>query len=73
MLADHPEAVGAFGKFKEGKIECRLASGDRLDVLFTNDKTRLAAEVKTSDAPSDEVQRGVFQCVKYRAILPPPC
>jgi hypothetical protein len=68
-LADHPDAVSTFGEFKKGEPECWLASGDRLDVLFTNARTRLAAEVKTSDAPNEEVQRGIYQCVKYRATL----
>lgn len=68
-LATQPDAVSSFGKFKEGKIEYCLASGDRLDVLFVNAKTRLAAEVKTNEASEDELQRGVYQCVKYRATL----
>ncbi len=68
-LAAHPDALSAFGKFDKGNTECVIASGDRLDVLFTNAGMRLAAEVKTSEAPDDEVQRGVYQCVKYRAIL----
>jgi hypothetical protein len=68
-LAKNPVAVNSFGKFKEGEIEFCLASGDRLDVLFTNAKTRVAAEVKTSEASEDELQRGVYQCVKYRATL----
>jgi hypothetical protein len=68
-LAGHPETVGSLGKFGLGETECGLASGDRLDVLFTNSTTRLAAEVKTSEASDDEVQRGVYQCVKYRATL----
>jgi hypothetical protein len=68
-LANHPDTISSFAKFKKGKTERVLASGDRLDVLFTNANTRLAAEVKTSEASDDEVQRGVFQCVKYRATL----
>ncbi|WP_315834443.1 hypothetical protein [Bradyrhizobium prioriisuperbiae] len=68
-VVNHPDAVSSFGKFGKGKSECWLASGDRLDVLFTNAKTRLAVEVKTSEASDDEVQRGIFQCVKYRATL----
>jgi hypothetical protein len=68
-IAGHPDAVSTFGKFQKGAPECGLASGDRLDVLFTNSRTRLAVEVKTSEASDDEIQRGIYQCVKYRATL----
>jgi hypothetical protein len=46
-----------------------LSSGDRLDVLFVNAQMRLAVEVKTRGAPAAEIQRGIYQCVKYRATL----
>ncbi|MDQ1109307.1 hypothetical protein QE424_002466 [Stenotrophomonas rhizophila] len=32
-------------------------------------KQRLAVEVKTSTCSEDDLMRGVYQCVKYRAIL----
>lgn len=36
---------------------------------MSNGKQRLAVEVKTSRCSEDELQRGVYQAVKYRAVL----
>lgn len=68
-VKDHPEELADFGVFRDGKNEELLSSGDRLDVLFDNGKQRLAVEVKTSRCSEDELQRGVYQAVKYRAVL----
>lgn len=68
-VADHPEQFIAFGAFGKGKCERDLSSGDRLDVHFDNGSKSLAVEVKAAAASVSEVQRGVYQCVKYRAVL----
>jgi len=68
-VADHPEQFMAFGAFGKGECERNLSSGDRLDVHFDNGSKSLAVEVKTATASDSEVQRGVYQCVKYRAVL----
>ena len=52
-----------------GKTEAPLYSGDRVDVLFADGRRRIAVEVKASGAPPSELVRGVFQCVKYAAVL----
>ncbi|HYF78499.1 MAG TPA: hypothetical protein VD973_15280 [Symbiobacteriaceae bacterium] len=67
--AAHPEIFAEFGRFKKGKMEVMLQSGDELDVCFTGTDMILAVEVKAANAPECEVRRGVFQCVKYRAVL----
>ncbi|WDL17324.1 MULTISPECIES: hypothetical protein [Xanthomonas] len=68
-VREHLEELADFGTFEPGRNEAVLSSGDRLDVLFENGKQRLAVEVKTSKCSEDELMRGVYQCVKYRAIL----
>lgn len=68
-VREHPEELENFGQFEPGKNEAVLSSGDRLDVLFANGRQRLAVEVKTSKCSEDELMRGVYQCVKYRAIV----
>ena len=68
-VAAHPEEFEDYGDFEAGKNEEILSSGDRLDVLFDNGKQRVAVEVKTSRCSEDELKRGVFQAVKYRAVL----
>lgn len=65
----HPKWFKAFGRFEVGKGEYPLSSGDRLDAYLDNGKQRLAIEVKPSHASDDELMRGVYQCVKYRAVL----
>jgi hypothetical protein len=68
-VREHPEELSHFGEFQPGRNEAVLSSGDRLDVLFDNGKQRLAVEVKTTTCSEDELMRGVYQCVKNRAIL----
>ena len=38
-----------------------------MDVYFN--RAAVGVEVKTADAGFDEIHRGIFQCVKYRAVL----
>ncbi len=68
-IADNPQVLRDFGTFGSGEVEHTLSSGDRLDAFFSNGKMRLAAEVKTKGSEPAEVERGVFQCIKYRATL----
>lgn len=65
----NPNWLKEFGSFLGGESEKRLSSGDRLDAYFDNGKRRLAVEVKASHASDDELMRGVYQCIKYRAVL----
>ena len=47
-----------------------LLSGDRLDVYFVqSDGTKIAVEVKSRVSPDDDILRGLYQCVKYKAVL----
>lgn len=68
-VAAHPGIFHRYGKFPPGEMEVHLLSGDIVDVLFNNEDVTLAVEVKAADAPPDELTRGIFQCVKYRAVL----
>ena len=64
----HPESLGITGVTRK-ETEHPLPSGDRLDVYFETSDCRYAIEVKPSTSPDDDITRGIFQCVKYRAIL----
>lgn len=68
-IAAHPEELADYGSFPVGSNEKLLSSGDRLDVYFDKGTHRLGVEVKTSKCSEDELQRGVYQVVKYRAVL----
>lgn len=65
----HPESLGlrnVVGK----KTEHILLSGDRLDVYFEQkDGTKIAVEVKPIISTDDDILRGLYQCVKYKAVL----
>ncbi|MEI7126997.1 hypothetical protein WCU76_17910 [Pectobacterium versatile] len=50
-------------------MECRLPSGDIIDVLFKNKKDWAAVEVKSKISNENDIIRGIFQCIKYKAIL----
>lgn len=69
MIAKNPEKVGiknvVFAENEHG-----LLSGDSLDVYFElKNGNRVAVEVKPSTAPNEDVTRGIFQCVKYKAVM----
>lgn len=68
-VASHPERFAEFGSFRRGQMEVLLHSGDEVDVLFANRSTLLVVEVKAANAPDSELRRGLFQCVKYKAVL----
>ena len=66
QIADAPAMVG-LKTDENGVQEHPLWSGDRLDVYFK--RAAVGVEVKTSHAGFDEIHRGIFQCVKYKAVL----
>ena len=68
-VAANPSLVANFGKFEKGKTEHLLYSADRVDILFENGHIQLGVEVKPASADAAELTRGIFQCVKYRALL----
>jgi hypothetical protein len=68
-IAAHPEWLGLAAAFGLGETECSLYSGDRVDVVFSGQGRRVAVEVKPEGAPVPDVVRGLFQCVKYEAVM----
>ena len=68
-ICKHPESIG-YKKVKTAETEYVLPSGDRLDVYFElEDGTHVAIEVKPSISPEQDLVRGIFQCVKYKAVM----
>ena len=65
-IASEPSLVG-LPRDGDGEQEFRLWSGDEVDVYFGS--VAVGVEVKTASARFDELHRGIFQCVKYRAVL----
>jgi hypothetical protein len=52
-----------------GEIEKRVETCDEVDVWFMYPGQELAVEVKSARSNELDRQRGLFQCVKYKALL----
>ena len=69
-IAEHPESIGIKKKVVFKETEHGLPSGDQLDVYFEfRNGNRMAIEVKPSTSPKEDITRGIFQCVKYQAVM----
>ena len=67
-VADNAEQIGLKKSFGIGKPESSLLSGDTIDVLFSDGNDYVAVEVKSCRSNDDDLRRGIYQCVKYRAV-----
>jgi hypothetical protein len=68
FIAANPQVVGLPTGLR-GELECPLPSGDCVDVLFENGDAWIAVEVKARHSPEADVVRGIFQCIKYQAVV----
>ncbi|QEY33054.1 hypothetical protein EVJ50_13250 [Synechococcus sp. RSCCF101] len=68
-VAGHPEWLGLPQSLGKGKMEFSLYSADRVDIVFSDDRHQIAVEIKPEGASLADLVRGVFQCVKYEAVL----
>lgn len=69
FVANNPWEIGLPTSFPKGNIEVALPSGDCLDVSFETEGEWVTAEVKSNRSPVEDIARGLFQCVKYRAVM----
>ena len=53
----------------EAETEVELLSGDRVDVVYHSKKKVVAIEVKSRDSDWADLRRGIYQCIKYKAVL----
>lgn len=67
-IAAHPEVIG-LPKGTKYEFEKTLGSGDRADVCFSVKDKFVIAEIKSEISPEDDIRKGVFQCIKYRAVI----
>lgn len=66
-VIQHPHFMGNVRP--PGEPELKLASGDRLDVSFMTPTCWTGVEVKPEGCPDEDVRRGLFQVVKYEAVM----
>lgn len=67
-VAKNPTKIGLNKSFGKGAMEARLLSGDEVDVLFSDGNTYKTVEVKSLRSKDGDLQRGIYQCVKYREV-----
>ena len=65
----NPEHIDSRFGDAEAVTEKELLSGDRVDVVYVARSDILAIEVKSRDSNRNDLVRGLYQCVKYRAVL----
>ena len=68
----HPELIG-FRRSCSATVERRLPSGDALDVSFESPRYWTAVEVKSAVSAEGDLERGLFQCIKYKAVMTAEC
>lgn len=67
-IANNPKSIGLGARFGIGEKEMSLLSGDIVDVSFTSGADFKMVEVKSTKSSDDDLQRGIYQCVKYREV-----
>jgi hypothetical protein len=68
-VRDNPGLVLASYAGAETDIEVPLLSGDRIDCSFDSGDRIAVVEVKSWISNEDDLIRGIFQCIKYRAVM----
>ena len=69
FVAHNPSILDLDLKLPKGNCEYVLASADRPDVIFEGKDILVVVEVKSRISNDADLQRGIFQCVKYRALI----
>ena len=68
-ICNHPESLG-INNVTTQINESVLLSGDKLDVYFElKNGDSIAVEVKSLLSSDDDILRGLYQCVKYKAVM----
>lgn len=69
FVANNPAYFGLPASSVPGENEHSLPSGDSLDVFFAHRKEHVGIEVKSHISDTADIARGLYQCVKYQAVL----
>lgn len=65
----HPWEIGVSGPPDDARRELMLLSGDEVDVYIARGDTVHLVEVKSIRSSTPDLIRGVYQCIKYRAVF----
>ena len=69
FICENPQVLGLNKSFSTGTEEYKLPSADAIDVLFISKKMKVGVEVKSHISDVSDILRGIFQCVKYKALI----
>ncbi|WP_422071166.1 hypothetical protein [Tranquillimonas rosea] len=65
----NPAAIDRRCANYRASTEVLLLSGDRVDVIFQGPKETVCVEVKSHISNEADLERGLYQCIKYRAVV----
>jgi hypothetical protein len=68
-ISKYPQVLELPTKFEKVEIEFSFPTQDEVDVLFTYKDAVVGVEVKSKISDENDIRRGLFQCVKYQALL----
>jgi len=68
-IAENPHLVGLPQDSQKGETEYLFLSADKADIVFTTERGYLGVEVKSIISNESDIIRGIFQVVKYQALL----
>lgn len=68
-VSNHPEIVGIHKNLQSTNTEYVFLSQDAADVLFKTKFSWIGIEVKSRISNTDDILRGLFQCVKYKSLI----
>ena len=69
-IKNNPRSIGIrLKKPNPPETEKILLSGDRMDVFFENKHHWIGVEVKSEISDEKDIERGLYKCVKYRAVM----
>lgn len=69
LVAQNPKSIGLSEEIVSTTIEYKLASADEIDILFEFNKKLIGIEIKSKKSNDKDILRGIFQCIKYKAVL----
>jgi len=67
-VKQNPHLIG-LPKTLGGQTEYMFLSNDEIDVLFKSNAIWIGVEVKAAHSDPVDIMRGLFQCVKYKALI----
>ena len=68
-VKNNPKSIGVKLNGIKSETEKGLPSGDSIDVFFENKQHWIGVEVKSEISDELDILRGLYQCVKYHAVM----